>query len=333
MMNFSMIKLGIRSAARGIGFFMKRNAPTILVGTGIAGFVGTVVVGCKATLKTEDILEERDKKLQEMDDAHSDENQEYTDADYEADRKALKKKIFWKLVKNYAPTAALGTASAALILTGHHISGRRLAATAAAYKALETGFLDYRERVAEEFGQEAEERIRDGLKVDSLRLPEKTAEGNKADTDETKKSDRPTYGENCFWFSRATASVWVDDPEANLRTLMRIQRFAEDRLITQGFLFVNDILYDLGMEQTGWGSTHGWLMEDGKAVNVSLGLEFVNDTDIRRFLERRQPDTKLIFNCESAPINSRVDRARQKHKRAQREFMDLFRNRDNIKRT
>ena len=60
------LKVGLRTMARTTGAFMKRNAPKILVGVGIAGFVGTAVSAGRATLKVRDILEAKDQKLIEI---------------------------------------------------------------------------------------------------------------------------------------------------------------------------------------------------------------------------------------------------------------------------
>lgn len=168
-MNFAMIGHGLKFAAIKGGFLLRKYAPQILTGTGIAGFVATVAVGCKSTLKAEDILEEHEKMIGMANEAYEkSEPGQYTEDDYNKDLFKAKRKTFFKFVKLYAPTVTLGVASIACILSSHHMMATRNAAIAAAYKAGEAAFRAYRKNVVDEFGEEVDKRMNDSLKAEDI---------------------------------------------------------------------------------------------------------------------------------------------------------------------
>ena len=53
----------IKYAAGKATLSLKRNAPTILMGAGVVGVVGSAVLACVATRKLDSILEEKIKRL------------------------------------------------------------------------------------------------------------------------------------------------------------------------------------------------------------------------------------------------------------------------------
>ena len=168
-MNFAMIGHGLKFAAIKGGFLLRKYAPQILTATGVTGFVATVAVGCKSTLKAEDILEEHEKMVSMASEAYEkSEPGQYTEDDYNKDLFKAKKRTFFKFVKLYAPTVTLGLVSIACVLSGHHIMATRNAAIAAAYKAGEAAFRAYRKNVVDEFGEEVDKRMSDTLKAEDI---------------------------------------------------------------------------------------------------------------------------------------------------------------------
>lgn len=193
-MNFAMIGHGLKFAAIKSGFLLKKYAPQILTGSGIAGFVATVAVGCKSTLKAEDILEEHEKMIGSINEAYEkSEPEKYSQDDYNKDLFKAKKKTFFKFVKLYAPTVTLGVASIACILSGHHMMATRNAAIAAAYKAGEAAFRAYRKNVVDEFGEEVDKRMSDTIKADDIH---KVSEMQKKPKTKKEKSSRQKLAEN-----------------------------------------------------------------------------------------------------------------------------------------
>lgn len=312
MINLGMIKIALRSAAHGVAMFTRRNLPHILTFGGLAGGAATVVVACKATSNARDVLDEKDEQLNKIEEnLPALQEKGYSHEDYEQDKKIIKRKTTWRLIKMYIPAATMGAASAALILSGHHMLGKRVATATAAYKAAETAFHAYRERVVNELGADVDEKFRDGLAVDRIELSERMkSREEKAGDPRQEAVNTAGFGEFSYLYSEETCGfrgTWKDDPTSNLNTLLRVQSWANDRLKTQGYLFINDVLHDLGIEGDTRGSQYGWIYNDGEGF-VDFGLNDLKDAGVYRFLSGLEPNVWLTFNAQSKPINDQIDK-------------------------
>lgn len=127
------IKAGINQAK----LFLSNNSPTILTGMSIVGFISTVVMASQATLKAQDILDEK----------------RAWDAD-------PRDKIYltWKC---YIPTALMGVTSIACIVGSHACSTRQKEVLQSAYLLSQTTLQEYQKRVVERIGVNKERAIRD----------------------------------------------------------------------------------------------------------------------------------------------------------------------------
>ena len=91
------ISTKVSKIAGRTGLVLKKKSPEILLAAGLVGFVGTVVLACKATLKADEVLDEHEKKMEDIKDAKriSDEKPEEYDYDddlYERDIRIQKLK-------------------------------------------------------------------------------------------------------------------------------------------------------------------------------------------------------------------------------------------------
>ena len=327
-MNVTALKIGAKMAAQRAAFFMQKHAPQILVGTGVAGFIGTVVLGCKATLKAEHILDEKDAKLQKIEEFDPEGGEVYSEKDRAHDAKVVKTQTAISLVKAYAPTVTLGAASTVMILSGHHILGKRAAALSAAYKAAEATLYKYRENVTKQFGSEVDRRLSEGLAIDKLEGPHTCKDEAEKDENLPAKTDESKgLSEFCWLFSEEScgprihgSGLWRDDPSLNWHTLVQAQRYAQDRLVCQGYLHINDILIDqFGADGTTIGSEYGWVWDDVHGHDqIDFGLGDINtDEGLRRFLAGSEPNVWLRFNARKESINDKIDDIMQR-KRAKR---------------
>ena len=161
MKNNSLSKVST-SAAKFAGkaeFTIKKNSPEILLGAGIVGFVGTIVLACRATCRADEVLEFHRRKIKDINDA-----KEIADADpegemsydieiYRQDKAIRYLKTTGNLAKLYAPTVAVGALSLACILTSRNIMQKRYLGVVAAYNGLSAAFEEYRKRVRDEYGE------------------------------------------------------------------------------------------------------------------------------------------------------------------------------------
>lgn len=164
-MSKSFAKL-IRAGLHKAGLFIKKEAPTILIFTGIAGLGTTAVTACVQTTKIKPVLEQASedisaiKKAQE---AAKDGYIEYDNKEVIKDKAVAYGKAALGFAKVYAVPWLLFLGSSASILFGCGIFKKRHAALTAAYVAVDTSFKKYRERVAEKYGPEVEKQIRYNL--------------------------------------------------------------------------------------------------------------------------------------------------------------------------
>src|SRR5690606_18965952 len=128
----------------------------------IATGVAAGVLAVKATLNVEPVLDDLKLNLEKV--QHLKENSENFDPKLEAN---LKGRVYGKgvleLTKLYWPAITLGGASIACIVGAHGIMKKRNAALVVAYNAVEKTFAEYRQRVADKLGEDAETDIRRGF--------------------------------------------------------------------------------------------------------------------------------------------------------------------------
>lgn len=312
-MNFLAVKVGLKTVVTKAGFFLKRNAPTICTTLGVAGFVGTAVATGTAAVKAKEIMDDRDKKIQGLEEAGAEQKS----------IKAVKKEASVALVKTFAPPVTLGIASGALVFGGQHMMGRRAAAALASAYEWQKKLHTYRGNVVQQLGSEVDKRLSEGLPLDkadiSDKLKEQAQEEKKNEEEGVKVPKRPLQDGKYEWlFSSETCGylhgcgVWKDDAETNRRTLLMAQNnTAPDMLVSKGYLLINDILINIfGADGTSYGATHGWIIDPktGEIPTISFGLnDIAENPDLLRFLNGAEPNAWLRFNCDPEPIADKID--------------------------
>jgi hypothetical protein len=224
---------------------------------------------------------------------------DYTEKDAKKDIALIRTKGAIEIAKLYAPAATLGGFSLALILGGHNILNKRSAALAAAYTTMENGFKDYRNRVVERFGEELDKELRYNIK--DVKVEEEVVDenGKKKKVKKTIKvadSNAPSpyskfYDEYC--------TGWQKDPEQNLWFLQQQQKFANEKLKAQGYLFLNEVYESLGIQKTQAGQVVGWVYNSEQGDDfVDFGIYNVNREDNRDFVNGYNPSILLDFNVQ-----------------------------------
>lgn len=304
MKNNWLSKVGT-SAARFAGkaeFTIKKNSPEILLGAGIVGFVGTVVLACRATCRADEVLEFHRKKIKDIEDA-----KEIADADpegemsydieiYRQDKAIRYLKTTGSLAKLYAPTVAVGTLSLACILTSRNIMQKRYLGVVAAYNGLSAAFEEYRKRVRDEYGEGLDKHFRYGTTYDELPVYDengkKTKEKEQVEKTETEMV-MPT-DDSCRFFDSSNPN-WDKNPTFSMMWLRGQQNILNDILHTRGHVFLNEVYDALGFPHTPQGAVLGWI--DGEGDNcIDFGLYDQNKESVRRFVNGVDNVIMLEFN-------------------------------------
>lgn len=127
------------------GLYLKQNASTILTCVGAAGVVGTTVTAVKATPKAIRLLEEaKDEKGEDL----------------------TKLEVVKVAGPAYIPSVLLGASTIACIFGANTLNKRQQAAIMSAYALLDNSYKEYKAKVRELYGEDADIHVRQEIVKD-----------------------------------------------------------------------------------------------------------------------------------------------------------------------
>ena len=281
---------------------VKKHSPEILMVAGIAGTIVGTVLACKATTKVSEIIEEKNKNVEDVHTCLEDNTKEYTEEDSKKDLTIIYAQTGVKLFKLYAPSIGVMALSFASIIAGHKLLKKRNIAIAAAYAAIDKGFKQYRKNVIEEFGEGVDQQMRFGLKSKEIKKKDKDGKTVKeteyyVDPDANPLKNISEYAR----FFDAASENFSKDPEYNMMFLRRQQDYANEMLKSRGHLFLNEVHDLLDIPRSKAGQVVGWVYDKNgntKGDNyVDFGL-YRNDQGTRRFVNGLEYNILLDFNVD-----------------------------------
>lgn len=304
MKKFQLPKITLKGKAKRIVVKAKIKSPTIMIVAGVAGVVGGTVMACRATMKLKTILDEGKEATNDIHEyASSDEAKEkgYTEKEETKAVVVENMKTAGKVVKLYAPAVAVEAVSIGCIVGSHKILTKRNVGLAGAYAAVQKEFKDYRDRVVERFGEDLDRELKHNITRTEYKEKE-TDENGKNKT--VKKSvdvagDGTGYSGYAKFFDEASRE-FTGDPEHDKWFLMRAEELFNNKLRTDGFVFINDIYDYLDIPRTQQGQTDGWVYdaEHPDAYPISFDIMNINKEANRRFVNGYEPVILLDFkNC------------------------------------
>lgn len=286
-------------ATRALGsgsLWAKQNGPTILTGAGILGFAMTTALAIRQTSKAQPVM---DKIAADLEMARLEKEDVANKTERERQRHLVKAyaKASLKVAELYWPVAAMGAASAVAIIAGHRTMLKRQASLVAAYSLLDAGFKAYRKKVAEVIGEDKEEEL--------WREQQTIALGRERGLEACER----IAAEDVFVPSPYTAFFcegnpnWKPSAEHNKFFLVCQQQWANDRLNSRGFLFLNEVRSSLGLDYTQAGQHVGWkLGQDNSDQYVSFGMYDIGNECARAFVNGQEDTILLDFNCVAITI-------------------------------
>lgn len=241
-------------------FAVKQHSPEILIGLGIAGVVTGVVAACKETLKLPEVLEEHNKKREEILAKEEDPNKMKSEISKLYARTGL------RIACLYIPAALIECSAIACIIGAHKIEKKRIMGLSASLAATEQGFKEYRDRVIERFGEEVDQQLKTGAKEEEV---EETVVDEKGKEKTVKKkvsvSDPNASGSGYMKYFTRTNPYWSDDEDQVMWFFKRVQSDLNDRLKTidclgrDGYLTLNEAYEACGFAKEKKGMIVGWL--------------------------------------------------------------------------
>ena len=253
---------------------LKDKAPEILVGVGLVSIAAGVVFACKATLKVNEkkeelkgeidtTIEEAKETIEKIEEAtENGENEagtEYTPEDGAKDKAGLyaasAKEMAatgLKVAKEYAPAAGFLVLGIACVLFSHKILRDRNAKLLAAYAAIDAAFKAYRARVIKDGGEALDRKYMYGTKTVVEEKEVTNAKGEKETVIETHEEiDYPLGSPYAFVYDADTSYQYEDADtynDFNRSIIEETQRWANDKLKDEGFVFLSDVAHHLVMK-------------------------------------------------------------------------------------
>ena len=97
---------------------------------------------------------------------------------------------------------------------------------------------------------------------------------------------------------------WENDADYNMMFLQKVERFANDKLIAQGYLFLNDVYQMLGFSPTRAGQCVGWIYDPTNPVGDNY-IDFgIFRPENSRFVDRNENCVWLDFNVDGDILNN-----------------------------
>jgi len=288
-----------------VSFKAKKHAPEILVVGGVIGVVTSAVMACKATTKLSGILEETKETVSKIEEVAANPelvSEPYTEEDAKKDKLIVYSQTCVQVAKLYAPAVILGTLSIGAILASNNISRKRNVALAAAYATVDRSFKEYRGRVVERFGEELDKELKYNVKTKEIKEQVVDEDGKKKTVKKTLNVLDPlaVTSEYARFFDDGCKG-WEKDPEANLIFLRRQQDFANEKLKTKGYLFLNEVYDMLGIPRSQAGQIVGWIYDEKDAIGdnfVDFGIYNASIEANRDFVNGYERAILLDFNVD-----------------------------------
>jgi hypothetical protein len=298
MPNFNLIG-GLNGLVSKTNLNLQRNAPGILVVSGVVGVVASGVMACRATLKLNDVVKtakDNVEKAREIEEPKQ-MKKELTGAYVKAGV---------KLAELYLPSIGVGALSITAILSSHHLMTKRNTSLAAAYATLDTMFKGYRTRVAERFGEDAERKIRYNIheeEVEETVIDKNGKEKTVKKTVEVVGADQ--NGQYARFFMKLHhddpslgSSMWQDNPDYRENVLEQTVRWMNDVLVSRGFLFLNDVYDALGFQKSLPGQSVGWVYDKDKPVGDNFIIFKKTPVHYRNKDGSLEPAVLIDFNVQ-----------------------------------
>lgn len=277
----------------------KEKSPEILIAAGIIGFVGTAVLAVRASKKHDAIINDLNVDISDI---REDKSTYEDEKEYRHELVSAYTTKIVEEVKIWAPVVAAGTASTAFILCGNGILKKRYVGVVAAYNVLDKSFSDYRKRVVDELGDDADLYFKNGIKKKDIsggyKIDPDTGEKEEINTKTANvKQDTLGYSQYARFFDESSPR-WKKNSEYNLLTLRGIQMEANNMLKLRGHLFLNEVYDLLEIPRSKEGAVVGWVISKDGDNYVDFGIYNILEERNRDFVNGYEESILLDFNVD-----------------------------------
>lgn len=203
--------------------------------------ITTTVLAVRATPKALMLVEEK-KREEELDDLTPVETVKTT----------------WKC---YIPAAVTGSISVLCLIGASSVNARRNTALATAYSLSETAMREYKNKVVETIGENKEREVRDAVAKDRI-------ERDPVTTHEV----IVTGAGNTLCYDILSGRYFYSNVDKVNRSINAVN----ERLLDQSYVSLNDLFYELGLDNTKLGNELGWTIQQG-LIRVDFSSQLSTD--------------------------------------------------------
>lgn len=210
---------------QGAQLFLKRNSSTILTCIGAIGVVGTAVMAVKAVPKAKKRIE----------DAREEKGEELT-----------KVETVLAATPAYIPTAVMGLSTITCIFGANVLNKNHQASITSAYAVIDRSFKEYRGKLKELYGEDADVKIRQSIANDHR--------------DEEIKAYAPGLtpalgaGEKYLFYEEYRGRYF----EATMNEVLNAEYHLNRNFAMRGYASLNEFYSFLGLDKKDFGDALGW---------------------------------------------------------------------------
>ena len=206
-------KMNVLDSSR---LFLKRNASTILTCVGSVGVVATSILSVKGASKAKARLEKaKEEKGEEL----------------------TKKEVFIAAAPAYIPAVLSGAGTIACMFGANTLNKRQQASLVSAYAVLDTSFKEYKKKVEELYGEDADETVRSEIAKDKY-----------------ENFDIVPTGEKVLFYDEYTQKYF----EATMEEVIKAEYLLNRDLSFHGYAVLNDFYTLLDLPNVEFGDILGW---------------------------------------------------------------------------
>ena len=271
------------------------NNPKLLIGAGIAGFVGAAAWACVQTLKLEGIIDEANEKIDDITESHSEDELQLPEVKKEY--AIVRAKMVGKIALNYAGPVILAGMAGYAICRAYGLQREAYLAMSAAYGTMAKAYDAVLERVEKKWGPEGLKYAKYGIEQEEVEKEITDEKGKKKKVKETEDVCNERWED--IRKTRPFAIVFDEETELyrqnggsiiSMRADLKGLEGNLQRRYNQGAaLFYNtDVVRLVAGDDTRWisdlGQISGWYDKDKANVEATCGspvlnIETFNGTD------------------------------------------------------
>lgn len=236
-----------------------RKAPTIATISAAFGVGVTVFTSIRSGLKLYPGLEKHKVKMDQLrtNKENFDDVKEYNKCVFEQ-----YKALSFEVLKAIWPSLVSGGATTALIISSHNILQKRYLGAVAAYTSVSAALMEYRARVADKIGKDAELELITGTKTTEIVDVITDKKGNEKTKVSKVKESAETPNPEIILFDKSSPYFREGYPELNLLFLRKLEEDFTKMLKAKDRVFLNEIRDSFGYPETAEGQIIGWVNDD-----------------------------------------------------------------------